>query len=310
MPAYQTVVVGVHENMPAKSIQLTASLAVETGAKLVLVAAYKGGGPDTNDPGAGDSFKVAKPAELALKRAAAMCKELGHHNVETHAVAGDPVTVLIAAVEEHGAELLVIGSRGLAGLADRLLGSVPGNLTRQVECDVLVVHTTGGHRRGLHRLGRLGANRHRSGTSYQRTLVVGVHDSPRSRRAAERAGAIAADHKAEVVLVGAYEDMEWSDLKHARDTLGAESHLVQGTFPIESALRDGEAKARAKGAAEVEHVVVHGDAMKGLLKVADKRHADVLVLGNHQLTGRMSQLIGSISSQVSRKTDTHILLVH
>lgn len=312
MPAYQTVIVGVHENMPAKSIQLTASLAVETGAKLVLVAAHKAGRAAESDPGAGDAFKVAEPAELALKRAAAMCNELGHHNVETHAVAGDPVSVLIAAVEEHGAELLVIGSRGLAGLADRLLGSVPGNLTRQVECDVLVVHTTGGHRRGLHRrgLGRLGMNRHRSGASYQRTLVVGVHDSPRSRRAAERAGAIAADHRAEVVLVGAYEDMEWSDLKHARDTLGPESHLVQGMFPIESALRDGEAKARAQGADEVDHVVVHGDAMKGLLKVADKRHADVLVLGNHQLSGRMAQLIGSISSQVSRKTDTHILLVH
>jgi nucleotide-binding universal stress UspA family protein len=306
MPAYQTVVVGVHENMPAKSIQLTASLAVETGAKLVLVAAHKAGRAEAGESEAGDVFKIAKPAELALKRAATMCNELGHHNVETHAVAGDPVTVLISAVEEHHAELLVVGSRGIAGLADRLLGSVPGNLTRQVDCDVLVVHTTGGHRHGL----RGGIRGHRSGANYQRTLVVGVHDSPRSRRAAERAGAIAADHNAEVVLVGAYEDMEWSELKRARDNLGIESHLVQGTFPIESALRDGEAKARAKGADEVQQVVVHGDAMKGLLKVADKRQADVLVVGNHQLTGRMSQLIGSISSQVSRKTDTHILLVH
>jgi nucleotide-binding universal stress UspA family protein len=317
MPAYQTVVVGVHENMPAKSIQLTASLAVETGAKLVLVAAYKGsdtGGAHrvdthTTDTEAGDAFKIVEPAELALKRAAAMCHELGHHNVESYAIAGDPVTVLTSAVEEHDAELLVVGSRGLAGLADRLLGSVPGNLTRQIGCDVLVVHTTGGSRRGR-RLSRLWTNRHRSSGNYQRTLVVGVHDSPRSRRAAERAGAIAADHKAEVVLVGAYEDMEWSELKHARDTLGEESHLVQGTFPIESALRDGEAKARAKGADAVSQVIVHGDAMKGLLREADKRRADVLVLGNHQLSGRMAQLIGSISSQVSRKTDTHILLVH
>jgi nucleotide-binding universal stress UspA family protein len=303
MPAYQTVVIGVHENMPAKSIQLTASLAVESGAKLVLVAAYKAGGAEkTGETQAGAAFTVAAPAERALEKAAAMCAELGHQDVETHAVSGDPVTALISAVTEHNAGLLVIGSRGLAGVADRLLGSVPGNLTRQVECDVLVVHTTGSRRRGI--------RGHRPPAAYQRTIVVGVHDSPRSRRAAERAGAIAADHNAEVVLVGAYEDMEWTELKRARDTLGAESHLVQGTFPIESALRDGEAKARANGAGEVQQVVVHGDAMKGLLKIADKRQADVLVLGNHQLTGRMAQLIGSISSQVSRKTDTHILLVH
>lgn len=297
MPAYETMVIGVHENMPAKSIQLTASLAVETGAKLVLVAAYKAGPGGT---GAGDAFAVARPAEEALKRAAAMCAELGHGHVVTYAIPGDPVSVLISAVKEHNAGLLVIGSRGLAGMADRLLGSVPGNLTRQVECDVLVVHTTGTRY----------ASRRRADSEHRRTFVVGVHDSPRSRRAAERAGAVAADFGAEVILVGAYEDMGWTDLKKARDSLGAESYLVQGTFPIESALRDGAMKARARGAEKVEQLLIHGDAMKGLLKIADKRQADVLVLGNHQLTGRMAQLIGSISSQVSRKTDTHILLVH
>lgn len=296
MPAYNTVVVGVHENMPDRSIRLTAGLAVETGAKLVLVAAYTPGG----DPA--QTFDVAAPAERALEKAVMMCAELGHHNVESYAVPGDPVRVLSEATKQHDAGLLVVGSRGLAGLADRLLGSVPGNLARQVDCDVEIVHTTGHSRRRL--FGK------RSRDKYQRTIVVGVHGSPRSQRAAERAGAIAADHDAELVLVGAYEDMDWTELKKARDTLRDESYLVQGTFPIESALRDGAAKARARGAAEIEQVVVYGDAMKALLKVADQRQADVLVLGNHQLTGRMSQLIGSISAQVSRKTDTHVLLVH
>lgn len=296
MPAYNTVVVGVHENMPDKSIRLTAGLAVESGAKLVLVAAYEAG----DEPA--ETFEMAAPAERALEKAAAMCHELGHHDVETYAVPGDPVSVLAAATKEHGAGLLVVGSKGLAGLADRLLGSVPGNLSRQVDCDVLIVHTTGRPKR--RRLAPRGRGQ------YQRTIVVGVHDSQRSRRAAERAGAIAADHGAELVLVGAYEDMAWTDLKKARDTLRGESHLVQGTFPIEGALRDGMAKARAKGADDIEQVVLYGDAMKGLLKVATKRHADVLVLGNHQLTGRMAQLIGSISAQVSRRTDTHVLLVH
>jgi nucleotide-binding universal stress UspA family protein len=282
--------------MPDRSIRLNAGLAVETGTKLVLVAAYaQGSGPSP-------TFDMASAAERALEKAVMMCAELGHHNVESHAVPGDPVRVLSEAAEQHDAGLLAVGSRGLAGLADRLLGSVPGNLARQVGCDVLVVHTTGNHRRHLFSK--------RSHDKYQRTIVVGVHDSPRSLRAAERAGAIAADYNAELVLVGAYEDMDWTELKKARDTLRDESHLVQGTFPIDSALRDGEAKARAKGAAKVERLVVHGDAMRGLLKVADQRQADVLVLGNHQLTGRMSQLIGSISAEVSRKTDTHVLLVH
>jgi len=280
--------------MPAKSIQLTASLACESGAKLILVAAYRAGG------GAANTFEVAGPAQNALDKAAMMCAEFGHHDVETYAVPGDPVEALTDGVSEHHADLLVVGSRGLAGVRDRLLGSVPGNLTRQARCDVLVVQTTGTRY----------VSRRRANRKHRRTIVAGVHDSPRSMRAAERAGAIAADYNAELVLLGAYEDMDWQQLKRARDTLGPESHLVQGSFPIEGALRDGEARARARGAHDVERVVVYGDAMKALLKTVDKRHADVLVLGNHQLTGRMSHLIGSLSEQVSRKTDTHILLVH
>src|SRR5581483_7853537 len=125
VPAFHTVVVGVHEGMPAKSIQLTASLACESGAKLILVAAYRAGG------GAANTFEVAGPAQNALDKAAMMCAEFGHHDVETYAVPGDPVEALTDAVSEHHADLLVVGSRGLAGVRDRLLGSVPGNLTRQ-----------------------------------------------------------------------------------------------------------------------------------------------------------------------------------
>ena len=86
--------------------------------------------------------------------------------------------------------------------------------------------------------------------------------------------------------------------------------LVQASFSIDGVLRDAEAKAHAKGAHDTTQVVVQGEAMKGLLKVADDYEADVLVMGNHQLTGPVSALIGSISTQVSRKTFTHLLLVH
>jgi nucleotide-binding universal stress UspA family protein len=41
------------------------------------------------------------------------------------------------------ADLLVVGNRGPAGIAGRLLGSVPAGATRRSQRDVLVVHTTG-----------------------------------------------------------------------------------------------------------------------------------------------------------------------
>ncbi|KUI03977.1 hypothetical protein AU188_24065 [Mycobacterium sp. IS-3022] len=99
-------------------------------------------------------------------------------------------------------------------------------------------------------------------------------------------------------------------MENAINALDDESYLVQGTFPIESVLNDAERHARALGARVAERVIVAGDPMKGLLKIADKTGADLIVMGNHQLTGRMSQLIGSISEQVTRRTPTHVLLVH
>ena len=65
-----------------------------------------------------------------------------------------------------------------------------------------------------------------------------------------------------------------------------------------------------RGVDDVRRVIVRGDPIKGLLKVIRKSRADLVVLGNHQMTGRTANLIGSISSRVSRKTATHILLVH
>ena len=306
MPAYNTVVVGVYEGMTRRSLRLTSMLAVETGAKLVLVAAYGSAADGSAPEGGGETFQAADaaPAQQALEKAAANCAELGAGEVRTYAMAGDAVSVLVEAVREHDADLLVVGSRGLATLGGRLLGSVPGAVTREASCDVLIAHTTTEPRRNVI------SRRRRSRSSYQRTVVVGVHDSPRSMRAAERAAAIAVDGGARLVLVGVEEPMERADLKPATDSLKGESYLVQASFSIDSVLREAEAKAHAQGAHDTTQVVVRGEAMKGLLKVADDYEADVLVMGNHQLTGPVAGLIGSISTQVSRKTDTHLLLVH
>jgi nucleotide-binding universal stress UspA family protein len=54
---------------------------------------------------------------------------------------GDVTTTLVAVAEEVGADLIVVGDRGLKGLRG-LLGSVPSSVTRRAPIDVLVVHTS------------------------------------------------------------------------------------------------------------------------------------------------------------------------
>ncbi len=52
---------------------------------------------------------------------------------------GDPGEVLTVLAERHGADLLVVGSKGMDR---RILGSVPNTVTHRASCSVFVVKTT------------------------------------------------------------------------------------------------------------------------------------------------------------------------
>jgi nucleotide-binding universal stress UspA family protein len=62
--------------------------------------------------------------EGVLDQAAAHARALGVRSVETVLETGDPAHVVVATAEARGANLIVIGSRGLSDLRGLLLGSV------------------------------------------------------------------------------------------------------------------------------------------------------------------------------------------
>jgi len=71
--------------------------------------------------------------------------------VRVRAVMGIAADALIGA--SHGADLLVVGSRGLGGFASMLLGSVGMQCALHASCPVTVVHSPEAHRERLHRRG-------------------------------------------------------------------------------------------------------------------------------------------------------------
>ena len=52
---------------------------------------------------------------------------------------GDPADVLCAIAEDRGADLLVVGNRGMQR---RMLGSVPNSVSHKAPCSVVIVKTT------------------------------------------------------------------------------------------------------------------------------------------------------------------------
>lgn len=61
-------------------------------------------------------------------------------NVEIHTAVGDPAEVLVKRADEVGADLIVVGSKGMRGTR-RVLGSVPNSVAHKAGCHVLIAKT-------------------------------------------------------------------------------------------------------------------------------------------------------------------------
>ncbi|MBM7772666.1 nucleotide-binding universal stress UspA family protein [Actinokineospora baliensis] len=150
MSTYQTVVVGTDgSDSSFRAVERAARIAADAGAVLVIASAYQPrSGREVERAqdalGADVAYQVvgSTPAEESVRGAAELARRVGATKVDTVVVAGEPVPALAEVVAERGADLLVIGNRGLNTLAGRILGSVPAEAARKSAVDVLIVHTT------------------------------------------------------------------------------------------------------------------------------------------------------------------------
>ena len=147
MSSYARVLVGTDGSETSyKAVDRAAAIARESGAQLLVVTAYRPLSQREQQEAAqqlgSEAYKVtgSAPAEDVLREA---CARVGEGvNVDTIAVQGEPVDVLVKTAIERDVDLLVVGNRGLNSLTGRLLGSVPSVVTHRAQCDVLIVATT------------------------------------------------------------------------------------------------------------------------------------------------------------------------
>jgi nucleotide-binding universal stress UspA family protein len=142
---FKSIVVGTDGSETADvALRRAVELARLSGAKLHVVSAYEpsparvGGNQPVAEAAewsVGSDFKV----DAVLQRAQDPARG-DEIEVEVHAPKGDAADSLIDAAKEQGADLIVLGNRGMRG-ARRVLGSVPNKVSHHAPCDVLIVHT-------------------------------------------------------------------------------------------------------------------------------------------------------------------------
>jgi nucleotide-binding universal stress UspA family protein len=140
---FEIVVVGADGSPTAGEAFRTAmELVRSSGGTLHVVMAYKGsvtsteGLPDEFNDGVGPASR----ASALLDDLASRARALGVKAV-THALKDDPTDAIIGVAESEGADLIVVGNKGMKGVR-RMLGSVPNGVAHRAPCSTLIVQTT------------------------------------------------------------------------------------------------------------------------------------------------------------------------
>lgn len=145
---YRQIVVGTDgSETAAKAVGQAAELAASVGATLLVVSAF--------EPISGSRLReeasqvpddvrwMVNPREdvdATLQTAVELAAEKGAES-KTFARQGDPADAILDVAEEQGADLIVVGNKGMTGAKRFLLGSVPNKVSHHAPCSVLIVRT-------------------------------------------------------------------------------------------------------------------------------------------------------------------------
>ena len=252
---YRTIVVGTDGSATARIAEQTATLlARASDARLLIASAYRDG---------------PEPAEAVLDAAAVAAREVWPR-VEIRAARGDPASVLVDLARDEGADLLVVGNRGMTGRAAMLIGSVPDAVSHSAPCDLLIVKTSG----------VAGADR---GDGTYRRMLIATDASQTSLQAVRRGFGLA-------------------------QRIGARPVLFYGGHPKTAEIVFREVAREFLPAGMLETASAPGDPADGLTRTAERDGYDLVVIGNKGMPGGRFH-IGTIPNRVSHQAPTDLLIV-
>jgi nucleotide-binding universal stress UspA family protein len=146
---FASIVVGTDGSETAQeAVAQAVELAARLGATLRIVSAYEpvpaGRLREEATQVPPDLQWMINPREDvdATLRGAAEAARAGGVEAETYARQGDPADAILDVAEEQGADLIVVGNKGMTGARRFLLGSVPNRVSHHAPCSVLIIRTS------------------------------------------------------------------------------------------------------------------------------------------------------------------------
>jgi nucleotide-binding universal stress UspA family protein len=146
---FRSIVVGTDGSETAQTaVDSAIELAKLSGARLELVSAYE---PVSNQRLRREAREVPADMQWTIHRRAEVDATL-HEAAEQaaaagvtareHAREGDAADAILDVAEELGADLIVVGNKGMTGAKRFLLGSVPNKVSHHAPCAVMIIRTS------------------------------------------------------------------------------------------------------------------------------------------------------------------------
>jgi len=206
----------------------------------------------------------------------------------------ETIAAIVNVATNVGADLIIVGSRGLSKIARFFLGSVAAGVARTSTCPVLIA---------------------RAPVGSPQTAIIGIDGSVPSQGALEwvtREMPLPPD--CEMILVqvanaGAI-PVAAPQLERIDSALRAEPFPPQESR--ESTYRGGEQAAvaiRSEAGRPATFLMREGDPAKEIIALATERNADLIVTGSRGLTKTDAHLVGSVSEYLLQHAPCSVLIV-
>ena len=256
---YRKIVIGTDGSDSAAIAQAAAArLAKRLRTQLVIVTAF--------DPPA-----ISEERAVSVLAAAKEAAQADRVEAATWIQRGEPADIILQVAQREGADLIVVGNKGMGKATRFRLGSVPDRTAHYADCDLLIVDTTGALAAG------------QAGPKAYRRIVIGTDGSPTASEAARKGLELAM-------------------------RLGSSVTLVYVGDPLLGAITLEQTAALAPEGVEADQRVVQGDPAEELCRIAVDTEGDLVVVGNKGMSGARRFLLGSVPNRVAHLASTDVLV--
>ncbi|MGH9021354.1 MAG: universal stress protein [Acidimicrobiales bacterium] len=139
---FDVIVVGADGSETARrAVEAAVEIAATSGAALHVVSGYDAKSySEAGRPAEFSHLSSEGEVDALLQTLSFIARNRGLE-AQLHSGSGDPAELIVSTAERVGADLVVVGNRGMKGVR-RVLGSVPNTVAHGSPCSVLIVDTT------------------------------------------------------------------------------------------------------------------------------------------------------------------------